>query len=129
MYCDVRQLLGYIREGHGGVFRRVALSGLIDSADRPHKQRQKLQTTRVIRCVIYTIIAPFLFDICHSYIVILPFSSAVKPKARLYVTVDWILISSPQIGAVVPQSGESMQQYSSSFHNRSNRVKLLFGCG
>lgn len=51
MYCDVRQLLGYIRDGHGGVFRRVALSGLIDSADRPHKQRQKLQTTRVIRYV------------------------------------------------------------------------------
>lgn len=51
VYCDVRQLLGYIRDGHGGVFRRVALSGLIDSADRPHKQRQKLQTTRVIRCV------------------------------------------------------------------------------
>ncbi|XP_050693714.1 protein unc-80 homolog isoform X3 [Eriocheir sinensis] len=51
VYCDVRQLLGYIRDGHGGVFRRVALSGLIDSADRPHKQRQKLQTTRVIRRV------------------------------------------------------------------------------
>ncbi|XP_042207937.1 protein unc-80 homolog isoform X3 [Homarus americanus] len=51
VYCDVRQLLGYIREGHGGVFRRVALSGLIDSADRPHKHRQKLQTTRVVRRV------------------------------------------------------------------------------
>ena len=52
VYCDVRQLLGYIHDGHGGVFRRVILSGLIDSADRPHKQRQKLQTTRVIRFVI-----------------------------------------------------------------------------
>ncbi|KAK7065542.1 hypothetical protein SK128_001024 [Halocaridina rubra] len=51
LYCDVRQLLGYIREGHGGVFRRVALSGLIDSADRPHKQPQKIQTTRVVRRV------------------------------------------------------------------------------
>ncbi|XP_071534011.1 protein unc-80 homolog isoform X8 [Panulirus ornatus] len=51
VYCDVRQLLGYVREAHGGVFRRVALSGLIDSADRPHKQRQKLQTTRVVRRV------------------------------------------------------------------------------
>ncbi|XP_063871430.1 protein unc-80 homolog isoform X10 [Scylla paramamosain] len=51
VYCDVRHLLGYIHDGHGGVFRRVVLSGLIDSADRPHKQRQKLQTTRVIRRV------------------------------------------------------------------------------
>ncbi|XP_069159541.1 protein unc-80 homolog isoform X1 [Procambarus clarkii] len=51
VYCDVRQLLAYTREGHGGVFRRVALSGLIDSADRPHKHRQKLQTTRVVRRV------------------------------------------------------------------------------
>lgn len=56
VYCDVRQLLGYIRDGHGGVFRRVALSGLIDSADRPHKQRQKLQTTRVIRFVIHVLL-------------------------------------------------------------------------
>ncbi|XP_042889771.1 protein unc-80 homolog isoform X4 [Penaeus japonicus] len=51
VYCDVRQLVGYIQEGHGGVFRRVALSGLIDSADRPHKQAQKIQTTRVVRRV------------------------------------------------------------------------------
>ena len=48
-YTDVRQLIVYVKEAHGGVFRRVALSGLIDSADRPHKQTQQTQTTRVVR--------------------------------------------------------------------------------
>ncbi|KAK9704328.1 hypothetical protein QE152_g28369 [Popillia japonica] len=48
-YCDVRQLMTYIKEGHGGVFRRVVLSALIDTADRPSKKEQNIQTTRVIR--------------------------------------------------------------------------------
>lgn len=40
----------YIKEAHGGVFRRVALSGLLDSANRPHrKEANVVQTTRVIR--------------------------------------------------------------------------------
>ena len=34
LYCDVRQLLAYIKDVHGGVFRRVLLSGLLDSAAR-----------------------------------------------------------------------------------------------
>ncbi|XP_071839173.1 protein unc-80 homolog isoform X3 [Apostichopus japonicus] len=34
VYADARQLLHYIREVHGGVFRRVAFSGLIDSAGK-----------------------------------------------------------------------------------------------
>ena len=38
MYGDVRQLLHYVREAHGGVFRRVALSGLIDSAGKGQKE-------------------------------------------------------------------------------------------
>nr|XP_054770882.1 protein unc-80 homolog [Lytechinus pictus] len=37
LYSDVRQLLHYVREAHGGVFRRVALSGLIDSAGKGQK--------------------------------------------------------------------------------------------
>ncbi|XP_069694360.1 protein unc-80 homolog isoform X2 [Periplaneta americana] len=49
LYCDVRQLMTYIKEAHGGVFRRVALSGLLDSASRPHRKEPNLQTTRVIR--------------------------------------------------------------------------------
>ncbi|XP_066993860.2 protein unc-80 homolog [Anabrus simplex] len=49
LYCDVRQLMTYIKEAHGGVFRRVALSGLLDSANRPHRKEANLQTTRVIR--------------------------------------------------------------------------------
>lgn len=39
----------YVKEGHGSVFRRVALSALIDTADRPSKKEQNVQTTRVIR--------------------------------------------------------------------------------
>ncbi|XP_046670285.1 uncharacterized protein LOC124360589 isoform X5 [Homalodisca vitripennis] len=49
LYCDVRQLMTYVKEAHGGVFRRVALSGLIDVAVRPHRKEPKSQTTRVIR--------------------------------------------------------------------------------
>ncbi|KAL0270475.1 UNVERIFIED_CONTAM: hypothetical protein PYX00_007876 [Menopon gallinae] len=49
LYCDVRQLMSYIKEAHGGVFRRVALSGLIDSANRPNKRLENVQTTKVIR--------------------------------------------------------------------------------
>ncbi|EFN65650.1 Uncharacterized protein KIAA1843 [Camponotus floridanus] len=50
LYCDVRQLMTYIKEAHGGIFRRVALSGILDSADRPNKRcNSNVQTTRVIR--------------------------------------------------------------------------------
>ncbi|CAH1781834.1 unnamed protein product, partial [Owenia fusiformis] len=37
MYCDVKQLICYIKEAHGGTFRRVALSGLLDSIVRDRK--------------------------------------------------------------------------------------------
>lgn len=30
LYCDVRQFLNYVKELHGGIFRKVALSGLIN---------------------------------------------------------------------------------------------------
>lgn len=87
VYCDVRQLLGYIRDGHGGVFRRVALSGLIDSADRPHKQSQKLQTTRVIRFVTHVFLS---FDFWHwillIIIIVLKFSSVSVLYVGLFVS-------------------------------------------
>ncbi|XP_059490383.1 protein unc-80 homolog isoform X4 [Neocloeon triangulifer] len=51
LYCDVRQFVLYIKEAHGGVFRRVVLSALIDAAVRPHKKEPEPQTTRVIRHV------------------------------------------------------------------------------
>lgn len=52
LYCDVRQLMTYVKEAHGGIFRRVALSGILDSADRPNKRcNSNVQTTRVIRLV------------------------------------------------------------------------------
>ncbi|XP_020299995.1 protein unc-80 homolog isoform X4 [Pseudomyrmex gracilis] len=50
LYCDVRQLMTYVKEAHGGTFRRVILSGILDSADRPNKRcNSNVQTTRVIR--------------------------------------------------------------------------------
>lgn len=42
----------YVKEAHGGTFRRVALSALIDTADRPAKREANVQTTRVIRHVL-----------------------------------------------------------------------------
>jgi len=38
----------FVKEAHGGVFRKVALSGLLDSISRPEKQAE-MQTTRVIK--------------------------------------------------------------------------------
>lgn len=54
MYCEIRQLITYIKEGHGSVFRRVALSALLDTADRPSKKEANVQTTRVIRHIHHT---------------------------------------------------------------------------
>lgn len=49
LYCDVRQLITYIKGAHGGPFRRVVLSGILAVTPRPHKKGPLLQTTRVIR--------------------------------------------------------------------------------
>ncbi|XP_053975913.1 protein unc-80 homolog [Hylaeus volcanicus] len=50
LYCDLQQFMAYVKEVHGGVFRRVILSGILDSADRPNKRcNSNIQTTRVIR--------------------------------------------------------------------------------
>lgn len=50
LYCDIKQFVTYVKEAHGGVFRRVALSGILDSSDRPNKRCTScVKTTRVIR--------------------------------------------------------------------------------
>ncbi|XP_044757175.1 protein unc-80 homolog [Coccinella septempunctata] len=50
LHCEIRQLMIYVKEGHGSVFRKVVLSALFDTADRPNKKENKnVQTTRVIR--------------------------------------------------------------------------------
>ncbi|XP_069357295.1 protein unc-80 homolog isoform X3 [Maniola hyperantus] len=51
LYAEVRLLLSYVREAHGGEFRVVAFSGLMDTAERPGTQPKEshMQTTRVIR--------------------------------------------------------------------------------
>ncbi|XP_049820328.1 protein unc-80 homolog isoform X2 [Aethina tumida] len=51
LYCEIRQLMTHVKEGHGSTFRRVALSALLDTADRPSKKEANIQTTRVIRHV------------------------------------------------------------------------------
>ena len=49
LMCDVRQLMTYVKEAHGGVFRRVALSGLLECATKPNRKERVTQTTRVIK--------------------------------------------------------------------------------
>lgn len=49
LYSDVRQLITFIKNAHGGTFRRVALSGALDVTPKPHKKAYDLQTTRVVR--------------------------------------------------------------------------------
>lgn len=50
IYCDIKQFMSYVKEAHGGVFRRVALSSILDSSDRPDKRcNSNVRTTRVIR--------------------------------------------------------------------------------
>ncbi|XP_061918285.1 protein unc-80 homolog isoform X3 [Entelurus aequoreus] len=53
LYCDIRQLVQFIKEAHGNVFRRVALSALLDSAEKvtatkkpEEKDETKLQAPR-----------------------------------------------------------------------------------
>ena len=41
LYCEIRQLIAYVRDSHGGTFRRVALSGLVDSAHALHKEPKR----------------------------------------------------------------------------------------
>ncbi|XP_059153938.1 protein unc-80 homolog isoform X2 [Physella acuta] len=38
LFCDVRQLMAYVKEIHGGTFRRVALSGLLDSLQKVRRE-------------------------------------------------------------------------------------------
>ncbi|XP_035712762.1 protein unc-80 homolog isoform X4 [Folsomia candida] len=50
LYCDIRQFINYVYENDGNTFRRVALSALLDSVDRPNKKNaRQSQTTRVVR--------------------------------------------------------------------------------
>ncbi|XP_072434871.1 protein unc-80 homolog isoform X2 [Chiloscyllium punctatum] len=49
LYCDIRQLVQFIKEAHGNVFRRVALSALLDSADKvtPGKKPEETEEKKV----------------------------------------------------------------------------------
>ncbi|XP_055382818.1 protein unc-80 homolog isoform X2 [Condylostylus longicornis] len=49
LYCEIRQMITYVKGAHGGPFRRVALSGILAATPRPHKKGPVMQTTRVIR--------------------------------------------------------------------------------
>lgn len=55
LFCDVRQLMAYIKEIHGGTYRRVALSGLLDSLQKlkrevSQKKEHRPKTSTPIRC-------------------------------------------------------------------------------
>ncbi|XP_038644467.1 protein unc-80 homolog isoform X4 [Scyliorhinus canicula] len=49
LYCDIRQLIQFIKEAHGNVFRRVALSALLDSTDKvtPGKKPEDTEEKKV----------------------------------------------------------------------------------
>ncbi|XP_067892393.1 protein unc-80 homolog [Heterodontus francisci] len=49
LYCDIRQLIQFIKEAHGNVFRRVALSALLDSAEKvtPGKKPEDTEEKKV----------------------------------------------------------------------------------
>ncbi|XP_071097692.1 protein unc-80 homolog [Haliotis cracherodii] len=44
LFCDVRQMMAYVKEVHGGQFRKCALSGLLDSLQK--LRRQKMEKDR-----------------------------------------------------------------------------------
>ncbi|XP_032879501.1 protein unc-80 homolog isoform X3 [Amblyraja radiata] len=49
LYCDIRQLVQFIKEAHGNVFRRVTLSALLDSAEKvtPGKKPEEPEEKKV----------------------------------------------------------------------------------
>ncbi|XP_021380201.1 protein unc-80 homolog isoform X3 [Mizuhopecten yessoensis] len=53
LFCDVRQFMAYVKEIHGGTFRRVGLGGLLDShqalKQKEKKQQDKLKQSLPIR--------------------------------------------------------------------------------
>lgn len=49
MYNTLRFLIGYVKDTHSSIFRRVMLSGLLDTANRNNEKNDNIQTTRVIR--------------------------------------------------------------------------------
>ncbi|XP_018896454.1 protein unc-80 homolog isoform X1 [Bemisia tabaci] len=49
LFSDIRALIMYIKETHGGTFKRVVLSALLDTAVRPRRKEPAVQTTRVVR--------------------------------------------------------------------------------
>ncbi|VVC45096.1 Hypothetical protein CINCED_3A015660 [Cinara cedri] len=48
-YNTLRCLIGYVKETHTSIFRRVMLSGLLDTASQNNEKNSNIQTTRVIR--------------------------------------------------------------------------------
>ncbi|KAH9525120.1 Protein unc-80 [Bulinus truncatus] len=45
LFCDVRQMMAYVKEVHGGTFRRLALSGLLDSLQKLNCSAKKMPVT------------------------------------------------------------------------------------
>ncbi|XP_061164273.1 protein unc-80 homolog isoform X1 [Saccostrea echinata] len=48
LFCDIRQLMTYVKEVHGGTFRRVELSGLLDSTMKLKKQEKESKVRSAI---------------------------------------------------------------------------------
>ncbi|XP_078453386.1 protein unc-80 homolog [Lampetra planeri] len=54
LYCDIRQLVQFIKESHGNVFRRVALSALLDSAEKVNPSKKTEHNAKNVNTKGYT---------------------------------------------------------------------------
>ncbi|RWS14513.1 protein unc-80-like protein [Dinothrombium tinctorium] len=67
LYCDIRQLINYVKCNHGGVLRKVSLSGLIESAEYLFKRLR--QPVRIMKPVetdseprnLFAMASPFVY--------------------------------------------------------------------
>jgi len=56
LYCDVRHLLTYVKEIHGGTFRRVALAALLDALKHPPSAAAAARGSKGVRSVLVPLI-------------------------------------------------------------------------
>ncbi|KAI1307248.1 Protein unc-80 -like protein [Halotydeus destructor] len=68
LYCELRQLINYVKDNHGGIFRKVALSSMLDShikfqrevaAARAAQEAQQIQQVSIISANSATGRSPF----------------------------------------------------------------------
>ena len=68
LYCDVRHLLTYVKEIHGGTFRRVALAALLDALKHPPSAAAAAAARRSkgVRSVLVPLTNLFIYLLCFD---------------------------------------------------------------